>query len=450
MKNVWRIFGSINLAIVLIILITLACVLGTLIPQHRPAAEYAARYGGPARLIAPLALDRLYQSPGFIGLLLLFAANLSVCTLARVPSKVRKAFGNGWTSDSGDFGAWKTKEFFLLRGAPAETVTTVSARLRRARYRVRKTTDGSRVLIRGMKNRLGGFGADFVHLGLLIVLVGGIVSGLGGFKTDIALTRGATAPVRTGGLELRLDAFRTEYYPGGSVRDWKSEIAVIREGRVRATGTIEVNRPLRCEDVLFYQSGYGRDWENPILELWVRRKGDPAVLKKISFKPGETTQFGEGTTIAAVRFVPDFVLAEGNEVSSRSNEPNNPAVLIEVRKEGEPAASAWVFAKYPEFSHFPDSNRVDLTFELKDAAAPEFSVIQAVRDPGALLIWIGCAILMAGLFFAFYLPPREVRVALRAGREHSTSVAAGGLATKAREAFEIEFAGLMTDLRRQR
>jgi len=50
MRSAWKFFSSVKLAIVLIILITLASVLGTLIPQGRSAAEYSARYGSLDRL----------------------------------------------------------------------------------------------------------------------------------------------------------------------------------------------------------------------------------------------------------------------------------------------------------------------------------------------------------------------------------------------------------------
>jgi len=39
MRSVWKFFASVELAIVLLIVLTVASVLGTLIPQGRSAAE---------------------------------------------------------------------------------------------------------------------------------------------------------------------------------------------------------------------------------------------------------------------------------------------------------------------------------------------------------------------------------------------------------------------------
>jgi len=43
MKTIIRFFSSLKLAIVLLILLVAASILGTLIPQGREAADYAAR-----------------------------------------------------------------------------------------------------------------------------------------------------------------------------------------------------------------------------------------------------------------------------------------------------------------------------------------------------------------------------------------------------------------------
>ena len=55
MRPFMKFFSSVKLAIVLLILITLASILGTLIPQGRGAAEYAARYGSLSGLFMPLS-----------------------------------------------------------------------------------------------------------------------------------------------------------------------------------------------------------------------------------------------------------------------------------------------------------------------------------------------------------------------------------------------------------
>lgn len=92
MKFLFKFFSSVKLAIVLLIIITLASILGTLIPQQRSLDEYVVRYGQTANLLAFLGFTNLYHSLWFIILLSLFSLNILICTLTRFFSKLRKSF----------------------------------------------------------------------------------------------------------------------------------------------------------------------------------------------------------------------------------------------------------------------------------------------------------------------------------------------------------------------
>ena len=91
MKALIQFLSSVKLAIVLLIIITLASILGTLIPQNRDIGEYTLQYGQLANLLIRLQLTRLYQSFWFIALLFLFSLNILVCTLTRFSPKMKRA-----------------------------------------------------------------------------------------------------------------------------------------------------------------------------------------------------------------------------------------------------------------------------------------------------------------------------------------------------------------------
>ncbi len=450
MRPVLKLLGSVKLALALFILLASASALGTLIPQGRTPAEYRARYGAPAAAVTGLRLDRLYQSPGYLALLFLFGANLSICTLIRLSPKLKRTFGKDAGLDAATIGVLKLRDTFVRRGGVAESASAVRRELEGFRYRVRQKARPGGVVLRGRRRVLGLFGADLVHLGILIVLAGGIVSGIGKSAADIVLVEGETAAIPGQTASVRLDRFETEYYPGGGVKDWTSTVTVFANGAPAVTRKIEVNHPLSWRGSVLYQSSYGWDWERPEIGLRVLRKSDPAFPKEIVLEPGRSAEAGDGTTVSALRFVPDLVVGEGGKVETRSAEPNNPAVLIEGRKGGSVVYSGWVFARYPEVSRVRPEGATDLVFELERYSAPQFSVLRASRDPGAPLIWIGCAVLLAGLFFSFYWPSREVRVAVEPHDRERVSIAAGGLASKGREDFEREFAGITAALRRAR
>jgi cytochrome c biogenesis protein len=153
------------------------------------------------------------------------------------------------------------------------------------------------------------------------------------------------------------------------------------------------------------------------------------------------------THLAVRRFVPDFVIGEGNQVQSRSMEPNNPAALVEVWKGEERVYSGWSFAKYPDFGEGHKVGQASYSFILKKYEASQYSVLEAAKDPGVTLIWLGCIFITAGFFLAFYWPPREIRIVLEES-QGKTEAILGGIASKSREAFQAEFDSLLESLRR--
>ena len=85
--------GSLQFGIVVLITMVLVAVVGTVIPQGRPAAFYSAQYAEPFRtLIMIFRFDVTYRSPIFIGLVVLFGLNLILCSIVRFPALVRRAF----------------------------------------------------------------------------------------------------------------------------------------------------------------------------------------------------------------------------------------------------------------------------------------------------------------------------------------------------------------------
>jgi len=448
MKSLVKFFASVRLAITLLIIIIIASILGTLIPQQRSPEEYLARYGQLGNLFTRLQLTKLYHSSWYITLLFLFALNIIVCTLNRFSPKIQKAFRPNLESEAKNILALKLKENFKKNSSLSLTKEEMKKELASHHYRFKEEKRGNKILILARKRILGIFGADAVHLGLLIILCGGIASGLAGFRTDLVFLEGETFSLPQAEFKLRLDKFETEYYPDRSVKDWKSTLTVIEDNKSLLTRSIEVNHPLSYKGLVFYQSSYGWNWENAKLEIWVKKKNDPSFLKKFELQLGERVSLGDGETqISLLNFVPDFVINEKNEIQTRSSEPNNPAVFIEGWEKNEKIFSGWIFAKFPDFDRLHSAKEMDLSFELKSFHAGQYSVIQVAHDPGANLIWLGSAFLMVGLFLAFYWPTREIRFFLEES-QGQTEIYMGGISSKSREAFQSEFEKILASIRR--
>jgi cytochrome c biogenesis protein len=90
MDKVWKLFISLRLAIVVIIILAAASIIGTLIEQNQPLEKYRQVYGdGTIRLFEALSFFDMYHSWWFLLLLVLLTVNLTCCTLDRLPRAVR-------------------------------------------------------------------------------------------------------------------------------------------------------------------------------------------------------------------------------------------------------------------------------------------------------------------------------------------------------------------------
>jgi cytochrome c biogenesis protein len=450
MKSLFKYFSSVKLAIVLLIIITLASVVGTLIPQQRSPEEYVARFGQLANVFQRLQLTNLYKSWWFSALLFLFALNIIVCTLDRLSPKLKKALQPRVAVEAKDIAVLKIKEKLKKHTSLESTRELVKKELSSRRYRVRETQEENKAFLYARKRILGWFGADIVHLGILIIIAGGIISGIGGFRWNLSFSEGRILDVPRAEFKLKLDKFETEYYPSGGVKDWKSTLTVIENEKPVLNKIVEVNHPLSYKGFVFYQSSYGWNWRNPSVEIVAKKTEDSSFSRKIELKIGERVKLeGEDIEVSVLEFIPDFVIGEKGQITSRSLKPNNPAAFIEGWQKEEKIFSGWIFAKFPDFDRIHSEKETDLTFELRDFSAGQISIIQASKDPGVNYIWAGCTFLMIGLFFAFYWPSREIRVALE-GIGNKTEITAGGIASKSKDTFESEFAKITESIRRSK
>jgi len=448
MKSFIQVFSSVKLAIFLLIVITLASILGTLVPQHRTPEEYQAGYGELSGLLMRLEITQLYQSWWYVSLLFLFALNTIVCTLTRLGPKLKQTFTPTILAIPKQITRYREHKKFEKPGDLKSIGTQLRHILKKRHYRIKEEEKEKIRYVLAQKKTLGLFGSDIVHTGILVILLGGILSGLWGFRRTINITEGSTVEVPQADFQIRMDKFVTEFYPSGVVKDWKSTLTLIDSGQEQMRKTIEVNHPLSYQGFVFYQSSYGWDWNNPRLDILVRETGEETQAERIQISIGEKHLLKDSKTeVTALRFVPDFVITEGNRVATRSQQPNNPAVYLESQRNGEIIFRGWIFSKYPKFSQSHEGGEQDTSFVLQDFQATQYSGIQVTKDPGTNVIWVGCTMLMLGLFAAFYWPSRKLRFQL-IGSGPRTEILVGGTSKKGREEFHKEFQSIISELRR--
>jgi hypothetical protein len=195
---VYRFFKSTRLAVVLILLIVVLSLVATLVPQGGDDAWYQARYAPILfALIRVFGYKAFFTSLTFLIPVLLFTVNLAVCTVNR----------------------------FVVRARA------------------------------GARRR---YGPDLLHVGLLVLIAGGIVTAQFRHEKTWQLSAGDDVAL-TSTYSLHLVSFQFLKYDNGSPKDWISTVSVSRGGSpTMASYAIAVNHPLRLPGLTVYQSS----WEN--------------------------------------------------------------------------------------------------------------------------------------------------------------------------------------------
>ena len=151
--------------------------------------------------------DYFYQSTGYRILLLLLALNIAACTWKTFKRNLddKKRFQR------------RLKEEAAKSSGESSDRSAIEESLKAGKFRVEATESG----LLASRGRLGRWGSTIVHISLLIIMVGGIMSELGFVGTQIVPTGKSTTTYfnwdvgldRPLGFEFRVDHFELDYYP---------------------------------------------------------------------------------------------------------------------------------------------------------------------------------------------------------------------------------------------
>jgi cytochrome c biogenesis protein ResB len=148
---------------------------------------------------------------------------------------------------------------------------------------------------------------------------------------------------------------------------------------------------------------------------------------------------GTSYNVTVKRYLADFMMdMEKKEYRSRSKEPNNPAVEVEIRRDTTTILNQWVFKNYPSGHGGKGPVQVEFT-----QYTPEFHTgLQIKYNPGVSLIWIGIILMTAGLAAMFYVSKRSVWVLVEPAGEGRSRIIIGGTADRLATRFNEEFESL--------
>jgi len=441
--------GSLRLAIVLLVLLTLTAVVGGILPQTPTtpnAVEIYRSYGVFwYRLITRLALDDVFHSGWFFVLVALFTVNLVLCTTRRVRRSFHEVLASprylALPSDGGDV---LQLESLCSRES---TIRSVRQALRKIGYRridvVHSPNNDTQII--GRRQRWGRLAPDLVHLGILIILIGGLLGALrqeGSFiineweKGTRFLPCSSTegGPCVPDSFAVQVDDFGVETYEDTPrVKDYWAEVSIWTDNRLDRRGRISVNRPLTVRGIGFYAWRYGDDVQGARLRIHVYDRERNVVISETELGVSKTVSIpGTKLWVTAVRFFRTFALDEQGNAVDLGNIPDGySAVLLQViGADGRGDDVGYRDFALPFIPDVAAAAPTPYVFVLGDVQIPSFIEVHFTRNPGYPVVWWGFVLLMAGLVGSFYFVPSSVRVSIR---EESATVwfeGRGGLVTR--------------------
>ena len=306
--------------------VILAVVLfGSLAPQGLPAEVYLDRYGEfIGRWFLTFGFDDIFRTRGFMIVGIILFLQLTVCT-------------------------WR--------------------RMRLLRIDMQRWVAGSVLL----------------HVGLMIFLASVGISLWWGRTVLVEAQEGKSVSLAEKGFpfDLRLEKFEIEYYADHrAVRQYRSEISLLKNGEVLRRGSLEVNEPLVFGGVKIFQMSYG--W---LVEGTVRLlpKGAP---ESFSVQSGEWVSWrganGEPLRVALMSD-PDKVAAVKPSMAFMLM-PAEGARRTGVVMDGETVVSGGV--------------------EIKFDRLRRYSGLQLKEDPAVAGIFGGLVLALCGMVLRYLMPGR--------------------------------------------
>ncbi|ABZ84519.1 cytochrome c biogenesis protein ccsb, putative [Heliomicrobium modesticaldum Ice1] len=425
--RIWDIFSSMKLGLFLLLLIAVASIIGTVIPQNGDPRQYGSLYS----LYSALGLIDMYHSSWFMILLFLLAMNLFICTFNRAPGIWRQFSRPSLPTGAESVGGLATE-----RPEPVDELARhVSELWQRLGYRVFSESRDGKHYIYADKGRFGLWGSLLSHVGMLVILIGGVVGLYGGEEGRMPAEVGKTfrfADVpglpKDENLEIQVNDFRTVFREDGTIADWFSNLTLLENGREIMTKEIQVNDPLEYRGYKVYQAFYGSH-----IVAKITSKNDPEGHAYTVEEGDVIPVAGTDLAVLVYKYIPDFDPARG--MISKSSEPHNPRIVFVVYK-----GRQQIDARAAEIG-----KAETIAGGLAEVTFPQYKPYTGLsirRDPGVNIVWFGCAWLLIGLALSFYIFHRQVRAVVEA-REGGSRLHVGGTAAKNKIAFADEFQRLI-------
>ena len=340
---VWRQVTSMRTALVLLLLLALAAIPGSVIPQSGVDALEVTRWKQEHPDLTPiyekLDLFSVYDSIWFSAIYLLLVLSLVGCIIPRTfvylksvraqPPKAPRHL-----TRLPDHVTYETDE-------PADEVLARAREILGKRHRLRKAADGEGDAVSAERGYLREVGNLLFHLSVLVVLAGFGVGGLYGYQGGVILVQGSTfgnnltqyddfdpgglfTPEQLDDFDFTVDKFDVDWLTSGAgagtARGFEAGLTYHEGDGPQQKYDLKVNHPLSIGDTDVFLIGHGYA---PVITVR-DGEGNIAWTAPVVFLPQDQSFVSFGVVKAQAAqpqlgleglFYPTFDLYEGDPVS---------------------------------------------------------------------------------------------------------------------------------------
>ena len=187
------------------------------------------------------------------------------------------------------------------------------------------------------------------------------------------------------GFEVRCNSFSIEFYDNGMPKEYRSSLTVLENGQEILTKDIEVNNPLTYKGITFYQSSY-QGYQDFLLNITEMNTGDSRQF---------TVPFQKQMTWEEKGL--EFGIINAEAVGQRVVRSK-----IWFKSKDHPATVEWLNDN--ETTTFTGG-----TNEYSVSAKQMYATgLQVAKDPGIWVVYIGCGIMLLGLYMAFFMSHQRI------------------------------------------
>jgi cytochrome c biogenesis protein len=430
----WGTLTSIRLTVFLLLILAAVAVIGTVVPQNQPPNLYISRYGEVwGELLRRGGFTGVYFSPWFLGPICLLAMNILACVVHGLPQAVRRAL-QPLTVETA---LTLPERGRITWPAGVDPHPMVTATLTRELGRCRRETLPDQEIYLLERGRCRPVGPYLIHVALLLILAGGLIGKFWGVDGQLPLDQGEVASAFLVGpreqqplnFQVRLDQFQVSYYePGGSPKEFRSDLTFLQDGREVFRATCRVNEPVSFGGLTFYQSSYGSQSTGPVrlqVKLGDLDQSIEAPLRQPTDLPG-----GRGQIIP--------MKVDGNF------QGYGPAVLLAFSPGSGHPQVFWTLKDHPELGEQPGPYR----FTAESIPFGYYSVFQVKRDPGVGWVYAGFLLFLPGLYLAFFRPVERWALVLTKTSKEKWQGRLLGASPRHREEFTARQERLLMELQR--